>query len=154
VFIEEYLRCFNATEAALKAGYSKRSAYAIGSENLKKLEIKTEIDRRIEERAMKADEVLDRLAQFGRSDIGEFATLEAGAELADHPQSRVVKKFKKTVITTKDGDLIENIELELYDAMSALQLIGKHLGLFKENIDHTGSIEIKVVYDDVDDQPT
>lgn len=44
-FIEEYLIDFNATKAAIRAGYSENSAGQIGEQNLKKLEIKSEIDR-------------------------------------------------------------------------------------------------------------
>ena len=44
-FIEEYLVSFNATDAAIKAGYSEKTAYSIGNENLSKPEIKAEIER-------------------------------------------------------------------------------------------------------------
>lgn len=44
-FIEEYLIDFNATQAAIRAGYSEKTAYSVGHENLSKPEIKSEIDR-------------------------------------------------------------------------------------------------------------
>lgn len=49
MFADEYLKCGNATGAALKAGYSKKTAYSIGNENLKKPEIKSYIDQRRKE---------------------------------------------------------------------------------------------------------
>ena len=72
VFIEEYLQCWNATEAAKRAGYSKRTAYSQGQRLLKKAETSQAISKRISEKAMSADEVLIRLGQMARSDIGEF----------------------------------------------------------------------------------
>ena len=68
-FIDEYFLCnMNATRAAIAAGYSKQTAYKIGSENLKKPQIVTEIERRLKESAMGADEVLSRLAEQARGD--------------------------------------------------------------------------------------
>lgn len=72
VFIEEYLQCWNATEAAKRAGYSPKTAYSIGHDNLRKPEIAAHIRARIEEKAMSADEVLLSLAEHARSNIGEF----------------------------------------------------------------------------------
>lgn len=48
-FADEYIISGNATEAAIKAGYSKKTAYSIGDENLKKPEIKNYIENRIQE---------------------------------------------------------------------------------------------------------
>jgi phage terminase small subunit len=72
VFVDEYLQCFNAAEAARRAGYSERSAYSQGWENLRKPEIKAEIDRRLDEVHMSADEALKLLADIGHSDQGVF----------------------------------------------------------------------------------
>lgn len=49
LFADEYIKSGNATEAALKAGYSKRTSYSIGNENLKKPEIKKYIDKKLAE---------------------------------------------------------------------------------------------------------
>ena len=72
VFIDEYLKCFNATEAARRAGYSDATAYAIGWENLRKPEIKAEIDARLDEVHMSANEALKLTADLARIDIGVF----------------------------------------------------------------------------------
>ncbi len=73
-FIEEYLVCLNATEAARLAGYQGTydSLRTIGSQNLTKTKIRTEIDKRLKSRTMKADEVLYRLDQQARADVGDF----------------------------------------------------------------------------------
>jgi len=76
-FINEYLKCSNATQAAIKAGYSKRSARGMGSENLTKPNIAEEISKRTKEMCMSADEALKLLAEQARGtlddcmDVGE-----------------------------------------------------------------------------------
>jgi len=72
VFVLEYLRDFNATQAALRAGYSPRTAYSIGQENLKKPEIAEVIKAEVDARAMGADEILVGLTEQARGDLGVF----------------------------------------------------------------------------------
>ena len=50
LFCEEYLIDLNATQAALRAGYSEKTAYSIGNENLKKPEIQEYIQKRLKEK--------------------------------------------------------------------------------------------------------
>jgi phage terminase small subunit len=148
VFVEEYLRCWNATEAALRAGYSPKTAYSIGSENLKKPEIEAAIQARIEELKVSADEVLLRLADHARGDMRDFIDPETLTvnfkSAADKGKMQLVKKVK--VVTRKepneDGtlDTIEAIEFELYDAQAALALLGKHHKLFTDKVEHSGEI--------------
>lgn len=137
IFVDEYLKCWNATEAARRAKYEGNhvTLAAVGYENLRKPHIKEIIDQRLKESAMSADEVLMRLAMQARSNIADFAHVETSADLrALNGDALVIKKFKKFI--SRSGD--ETIELELYDSQSALQLIGKHLSLFNERVEHTG----------------
>lgn len=71
-FVNEYLHDFNATQAAIRAGYSQKTAYSIGQENLRKPDISAAIKERVTERAMGADEVLIRLSEQARGDLGIF----------------------------------------------------------------------------------
>lgn len=68
-FIDEYLQDFNATRAAIRAGYSEKTAYAIGWENLRKPEIAAEIDRRVEAMAMGRHERLLTMAEIARNEF-------------------------------------------------------------------------------------
>ena len=126
-FIDEYLKCWNASEAARRAGYSERTAGAIGHENLKIPEIAAEIERRIAERAMSADEVLQRLAEQARSDASDFLTIDENIVMLDLAKMKaagkthLIKKFS----STKNGTVVE-----LYDAQAALVHIGRHHKLF------------------------
>lgn len=130
-FINEYLKCWNATEAARRAGYSERSIRSIASENLTKPDIADEIQRRIDEDAMSADEVLARLANQARGSFHDVLKLAGGIPLIDWErafESGAIDNVKD--ITFKDG----SITLKLYDAQSALVHLGKHLGLFKDQV--------------------
>jgi phage terminase small subunit len=72
VFVAEYLKCWNASKAARRAGYSAKTAYAIGSELLRKPEIKELVDTCLAEIQMSADEAIVRNTQVGRGDLGDF----------------------------------------------------------------------------------
>jgi len=75
VFIEEYLIDLNATQAAIRAGYSKKTAQQVGSQNLSKLVIQTAIqkamDQRSERTGITAVKVLDAIAEIGFADFSE-----------------------------------------------------------------------------------
>lgn len=132
LFVEEYLRCWNASEAARRAGYSPRSAASIGWENLRKPEIKQEIDRRIEEELMSVNEVLVRLAQQARAEYSEYIAADGSLDLerlkADG-KAHLVKSIKRTRY---------GIQVEFYNAQSALLQIARYHGLFNEKAEtHT-----------------
>ena len=71
-FVEEYPVDFNATQAAIRAGYSERTAYSIGQENLNKPEIADAIKERVSTLQMTADEAAIRMAKAARFDIGQY----------------------------------------------------------------------------------
>lgn len=109
-FAEEYLKCWNKTEAARRAGYNGNdvSLGSIGYENFKKPQIQEYIQQRVAETAMTADEVLKRLASHARGSMADFVRITpAGpqfdfeaASLAD--QLHLIKKLKtktRTVIS-------------------------------------------------------
>lgn len=72
VFVETYVRCWNATQSALAAGYSERTAGSQGHDLLKKPEIQEEVRRRLEELTMSEAEVLTRITEHARGDIGQY----------------------------------------------------------------------------------
>ena len=108
VFVDEYLKSYNATQAALAAGYSPKTARSIGCENLTKPDIAEVISQRLRESAMSADEVLMRLASHARGSMADFVRITVAgpqfdfeaASLAD--QLHLVKKLKtktRTVVS-------------------------------------------------------
>lgn len=71
-FVDEYVKDFNGTQAAIRAGYSEKTARFIASENLTKPNIKEEIDKLIQSRIMSRDEALARQAAIARFDISPY----------------------------------------------------------------------------------
>jgi phage terminase small subunit len=155
VFVAAYLsNGFNATKAAIAAGYSAKTAYSIGSENLRKPEIKAEIDAYLDDATMSAKEVLFRLTQHGRGDIGEVWDEAEGrldwAKAREKGLTGLIKKVERK--TTRlvhrddpDEDVIEE-KVEFHNPQFALHLIGKERGLFVEKNETTlkGEIPVKV----------
>ena len=130
-FIEEYPKDFNATRAAIRSGYSEKTAYSIGHENLKKPEIAAEIQKKIDEIAMTAEEVLIRLAEQARGEHSAYLTPDGVdlTRLLEDGKGHLVKSIKETGYGKN---------VEFYDAQSALSLIGKHHGLFVDRHEYTG----------------
>lgn len=131
-FVEAYLACgFNATEAAKRAGYSEKTAYSIGWENLRKPEIGAAIRQALAERAMPADEVLARLAEHARGSIGAFLSTDDDGKPNGFSLSseRPLHNVKKVSVTDKGWSF------EMYDAQAALVHLGKHHGLFSDKLE-------------------
>lgn len=142
LFIIEYVKDFNARQAAIRAGYSENTAAEIGSENLRKPHIKTAIDAYFVERTMQAGEVLMRLTEHARADFGDFwddDTMSIDIETArQNGRSHLVKKMKQITVIDANRDTETHItEFELYDAQKALALLGKQHGLFIDRTDIT-----------------
>jgi phage terminase small subunit len=136
VFINEYLISWNATDAARRAGYAYPNVE--GPKNLVNPSIQSFIVERLKEKQLTADAVLSRLAEMAFSNMSDFAYIQTNADLANaRERGYLIKKFKRK-ITTRDDYTVEDIELELYDAQSALEKIGKHLSLFIDKVEHSG----------------
>ena len=140
-FVEEYLVDLNATQAAIRAGYSEKNAKEIGYENLTKLHIREELENAMKERSERteitADGVLKELAKVGFADIKNYISwVTAGHQPVIElvPSDEVDGAVVKKVSITKDGVFT----FELHDKMTALEKIGKHLGMFKDVKEVTG----------------
>lgn len=172
-FISEYLVDFNATQAAIRAGYSKKTAGVIGCENLKKPNISEEIERYVKDNSMTADEVIMRLTDMARGDLADLMDMttsgftfklmerDENGELVVNPKTKLIKKIKQKVTTIlsknsngEDREIVDT-ELELYSAQEALSLLGRIHAMFKDRIDHTGEVTFNVRYaDGLHDNPT
>lgn len=101
-FVEAYVRSWNATQAAIAAGYSEKTAGSQGHELLKKPEIDAEIKRRLEELTMSEAEVLARLTEHARGDMGPFFKLVE--EWTEYPlPTHEVIDAREVVETDEDG---------------------------------------------------
>lgn len=144
-FCEEYLIDLNATQAAIRAGYSVDSAGDIGSENLKKPDIRACIEKAMAERSKRtginADRVIMELAKIALVNPKNVIDFTKAGVKNDAPDEDLaaVQSVKVKEINTEKGDSIER-EVRLYDKTKALELLGKHLGIFKENVNVSANI--------------
>lgn len=137
VFVEEYLRCWNASEAARRAGYKGR-ANTIGERLLSNVDIQTLIRARLDALKMGTDEVLARLAEHARGDIGEIITKTGRVDLA------LAKREGRTHLIKSVHRDRGGSRVEMYDAQAALVQIGRALGMFVDKTaltDPTGQKE-------------
>ena len=149
-FVEEYLRCWNASEAARRVGYSQRNADVNGPRLLVNAGIQEEIERRIAETKVSADEVLLRLADQARGSMADFVTVgPAGGVTVDLQKAEragllhLVHRLEET----KYG-----LKIELYDAQAALITLGKGYALWREQEPPPpGQVNVIVVRQVVDD---
>lgn len=133
-FCDEYLIDLNATQAAIRAGYSEKSATVIGAENLTKPYIREYIDKRLAEKdasiIANQDEVLSYLTQVlrGQSKSSVLARNELGAD-------KVIKKAP-----------------DEKERLKAAELLGKRYGLYKDKLDVEGAIPVVISgADDLED---
>lgn len=119
-FCDEYLIDLNATQAAIRAGYSKKTAYAIGNENLNKPELRNYIDMRMKEKEKSLiadqDEVLKYLTAVlrGESESEEIVIENVGDFTSE---ARTMKKAPSEK-----------------DKLKAAELLGKRYSLFKNDV--------------------
>lgn len=142
-FVEEYLIDLNATQAAIRAGYSPDSAKEIGSENLTKPDIAKAVDQAIAERSRRtgvnAERVVRELAKIAFVNAGEVVDLDT-ALLMDKISDDDMAAIQSVKVKTFGEDGIER-EVKLADKLKALELLGKHLGLFKDKVEINGNVK-------------
>lgn len=152
-FVEEYLVDLNATQAAIRAGYSPDTAQQMGSENLSKPVIKNAIDKTIAERSRRTginqDRVIQEIAKLAFLnpvdviDMDE-ATIKGEANRDD---TACIASVKVKVIPGEDGNITER-EIKTYDKLKALELLGKHLGMFTDKLKMEGNVPVVIMGDD------
>ena len=156
IFISEYLKCWNAAEAARRAGYSVKTAREIGYENLTKPDIQAEIKARLDAAHMSADEALVLLAAQARGDVAELMDITSMGFSLDMAKAkaqgltRLIKKVKqKTTTYSARGESgedreVNDLEIELYDAQAALDKILHIHGKFIDKYDVNLGGEIRI----------
>ena len=126
-FADEYIISGNATEAAIKAGYSKKTSYSIGQENLNKPDIKAYLDKKIkelqDEKIATQEEVLQYLTSIMRGE-----------------------QIESTLRGVGEGvQTISDIEVSAKDRIKAAELLGKRYGMWTEKLEVKEPIQIDIV---------
>lgn len=150
-FVDEYLVDLNATQAAIRAGYSKRTAYSIGQENLRKPEIAAALaeaqQKRSERTGITADRVIAELARIGFFDIRKAIEWGGGevrfipSSVIDDDTAAAIQEVQAEITQAmvsddEDAPIMQTVKMKLKVAskISALTKLGEHLGIFQSEV--------------------
>ncbi len=146
-FCDEYIIDLNATQAAIRAGYSPHTAKDIASQNLAKLNILAEINKKLAERSKRTGVNQDRVVR----ELAKIAFVNAADVIDDRDATvkptatdddRACIQSVKVKIMDGDKGSVEEREIKLADKVRALELLGKHLGMFKDKLDVTANVPV------------
>lgn len=140
-FIDQYFLCgMNATQATIEAGYqvkNRQTAAAIGSENLRKPHVRAEIDKRLEENTLRANQVLHILSQQALGDI-RYVLNESGQpdikQAIQNNATNTIKRWRRRKVVNDSGT-IEEIDIELHDPQAAAVHLGRYYRLFTDRVE-------------------
>lgn len=151
MFCQEYIKDFNATRAAIEAGYSKKSATVLGNETLRKPYIATRLQELMKEREERTKITQDMVVK----ELAKIAFISADQFYADDGSTKLLSELDKdtrgalksyTIKTINIGEgLTEDIPMHsTHDKLKAIELLGKHLGMFvdKQEITHQGQLQV------------
>jgi phage terminase small subunit len=131
-FVREYLVDLNATQAAIRAGYSEKTAQVQSSRLLSNVMVRARIDELLDTRKEKleldAEWVINRLMQVANRSMKAEPVMKW-----DYEQRSMVETGEYT--------------FDSRGANQALELIGKHLSMFKDKIEHSGNIGVQILDD-------
>ncbi len=163
-FVEEYLLDLNATQAAIRAGYSKRYADRQAHQLLEKTRVSTAIQSAVKARSVRTqitqDRVLEELARIAFGDTTEIIKIENGkvvmkdTDQLTEDQRRIISEISETI--SEGGGRTKKIKT--YDKQRALELLGRHLSLFTDKVELSGAVAsaglAELVRSAADDQQT
>jgi phage terminase small subunit len=161
-FVQEYLVDLNGTQAAIRAGYSARTATITASQLLTYPNVQAELQKAFKARAARLeisqDWVLNELRIIAAANLEDYYWIDpdTGAirakpfEQMPAGASRALQAISEDRVIKEDakGDRVtvyDKINFKLHDKIKALELIGKHLGMFKERVEHSGKVDSELV---------
>jgi len=132
-FVEEYLKDLNATQAAIRAGYSPRRADALGYENLRKPEIKDAIEVAQRERSARtgvtADRVVQEIARVAFSSLRDVMTW-GPASVQVRPDGEITPEAAAAIAEIAETNT--GVKVKLHNKVAALEQLAKHVGLYQD----------------------
>ena len=154
-FVDEYMVDFNATQAAIRAGYKAKTAHVIGAENLRKPKIAEEIASRqkdLQKRTeISQDRVVKELARIAFADATDYVCVET---LTYENEDGTVSPVQ--IVSPKDTDTLSadqraaiasikqganGVEIKLHDKIKALELLGRHIGMFNDKLEVKATVD-------------
>ena len=162
-FAREYVKDFNGTQSALKAGYAKSSAHVQASRLIRIDNVKQRIEELNEPKGdvpgMSPEEILLELDAIGRSRVKDYIDLDTGElrgqlnELPDDVQAAIGTSFeRKWDADANGGEGGWAYKVKLYDKLKALDMHARHRGMFVEQIKIVHNILDTVTQEEVDER--
>lgn len=154
-FVEEYLVDLNATQAAIRAGYSERSAHNIASRLLKRDDIKDAIREAMHERSERtkvtADRVILEISRVAFANMSDYAAwagntlvIKDSATLSEDAIAGIAE------VTEHRSEMGSTIKFKLHDKIKALEMLCKHLGLYDDGAHVTVNQNIQEQHTNID----
>ena len=151
-FVEEYLIDLNATQAAIRAGYSVKTANEQGCQNLAKLNISQAISERMAERSKRTgvnqDRVVQELAKVAfikmTDVVGPNGKIK---DTASEDDLSCIESIKYKHSDTYSGYSVE-MEVKIASKLKALELLGKHLGMWNDKLDVNVTLPVVISGED------
>lgn len=148
-FCDEYLIDLNATQAAIRAGYSEKTAAVIATENLRKPNIRDYIEKRMAEKEesliAKQDEVLKYLTAVMRRELSEHVVVTVSEEKSYYEPDSNGTMRKRT--EKREMPQIVEIPARLADANKAAELLGKAYTLFTDRVEQDVDMDLNITVD-------
>ena len=143
-FAEEYLVDLNATQAAIRAGYSQKTAYAQGQRLLKHVEVAEFIaaaqDERSKATGITAEKVMEKLAEIAFADPRKLFSSDNVVKPIAELDLETVTCIDGFEVRELAGDMPGTVtKVKLANRLKALELLGKHFGQFVDRVSHEGS---------------
>jgi phage terminase small subunit len=126
LFCDEYLIDLNATQAAIRAGYSVKTSKQIGDENLSKPDIKAYLQKRMNDRQKRTEIIQDYVLE----------TIRDTVERCRQARPVLNRNGDPVLVETPSGKLVPAYVFDPANVLKGCELIGKHLGMFKDNVKH------------------
>ncbi len=143
LFVEEYLLDLNATQAAIRAGYSPGTANEQGARLLANVSISRAIAQQMADRSRRtgvnADRVVLELARIAFANAGDL--IDAGDATLKDDASRDDLAAIQSIKVKDLGDMGIEREIRLADKLKALELLGRHLGIFDDRLRVDGRLD-------------
>ena len=163
VFVEEYLVDLNATQAAIRAGYSKKTAKQQGARLLTNVDIAAAVQAALAARSERTEisqnMVLDELAKVAFANLGDYLVIADDglvsidfSKLPEGGTAVLAELTQSHVVGGTEGQPVLRTKFKLHSKLTALELLGRHLGLFPNRHEHGatggGPVEFIMKYPD------
>lgn len=154
-FVDEYLVDLNATQAAIRAGYSKKTAQEQSARLLSNVMVQQRVQDQMKAREQRTgitqDRVLQELARIAFFDIRKLYNTDGSLKRPDElddDAAAVLSGLDVTEMGGNDGPVTFTKKAKVFDKTAALTLAMRHLGMLKDKVEHSGEIknpELKLV---------